>query len=252
MNARLAEHMKISEAQWQGTRLRQEDAYAVSPVETLDRLLIVCDGMGGHSDGDVASCTAVEAFKKAFLHKKKLSVPDRLSYALDQANEAVGRTMKKRKTFGGTTLTAVCIGGGLLWWISVGDSPLFLWRRRHLARLNADHSTRAKVEKEYLCGKLNYTEYLYERNYLTSAVTGEEIQEKDLTRTPYFLLPGDRIVLSSDGVEPCLSSLRQPIDGVARILDSRAGDSAAALISYLRMSERAEYDNTTVIVADPF
>ncbi|MCC8022011.1 MAG: protein phosphatase 2C domain-containing protein [Akkermansiaceae bacterium] len=243
--------MKFSQAQWQGSRSRQEDACTVCSGDG-ETLLLVCDGMGGHAAGDVAAYTAMEVFRKAYVRGKRSPVSDRLKHALEEANEAVGRMLRKRKEFGGTTLAAACMGGGLLWWLSVGDSPLFLWRRRRLIRLNADHSMRAQADEEYRRGDLSYLEYLQERSYLTSALTGETIEKVDLSPIPYFLLPGDRVILGTDGLEPCLNAASQPLDDVARILDSGAGDAASSLIAYLRMMGHPVYDNISVIIADPF
>lgn len=243
--------MKISNAQWQGTRSRQEDSWAVRPYD-CDALLVVADGMGGHDAGDVASFTAVKVFQKAFDKAKKESMPDRLQYALDHANAAVGRMLRKRKQYGGTTLTAAYLGRGILWWVSVGDSPLFLWRHGHLVRLNEDHSMRPWLAESYRNGDMSYAQYMCERNYLNSALTGEEIAEVDLPRTPYFLLPGDRIILGTDGLEPCLNAFQPPIDDVARILAADARDAAPSLVSFLQILGRQAYDNVTAIVADPF
>lgn len=243
--------MKISHAQWQGTRSRQEDSLAVRCYDN-DALLLVGDGMGGHDAGDVASFTAVKVFQKAFDKAKKEAMPDRLRVALDQANDAVGRMLRKRKQYGGTTLAAAYVGRGILWWASVGDSPLFLWRHGHLVRLNEDHSMRPWLAESYRNGDMTYAQYVCERNYLNSAVTGDDIAQIDLPRTPYFLLPGDRIILGTDGLEPCLNAFQKPIDDVARILGADARDAAASLVAYLQMMGRPAYDNVTAIVADPF
>ena len=131
--------MKLNVAQWIGKRGEQEDAYAYRhyPEGTL---AVVCDGMGGHDCGSLAASTAANTFVEVFDKVEGDTIADKLRAALDKANEAVAELFKKRSSYGGTTLLAVYCGGGVLWWVSVGDSPLLLWRFGRLMRKNEDHS----------------------------------------------------------------------------------------------------------------
>lgn len=84
--------------------------------------------------------------------------------------------------YGGTTLLAVWIGAGVIWWISVGDSPLFLWRNRRLLRLNEDHSMRAIYLKYISRGGMTYEEAMRHGHLLRSAVIGGELTLVDAPR----------------------------------------------------------------------
>ncbi|MCK7461533.1 MAG: protein phosphatase 2C domain-containing protein [Sphingobacterium sp.] len=102
----------------------------------------------------------------------------------------------------GCTLLAVVLTAEGLYWISVGDSPLWLWRRGRLRRLNQDHAYRSVLAEQVSAGEISAVEAAShpDRNALISAVTGEDLELVDLSRQPCTLKPSDQILLASDGV----------------------------------------------------
>jgi len=81
-----------------GKRSEQEDAYAFSEISTGEGapsglLIVLADGMGGHSAGHEASDLAVGAFVSAFLRKSS-ELPARLTAALHAANTAISDAIK--------------------------------------------------------------------------------------------------------------------------------------------------------------
>lgn len=242
--------MKAYVAQWIGKREKQEDSYAVKYYPD-GVLLVVCDGMGGHHHGAMASRTAADAFVADFDESAAEGMPvvERLRQALDMANAAVGRQFCKCESYGGTTLVAAYISGGLLWWVSVGDSPLFLWRRRRLARLNEDHSLRAIFLQYVQAGSLSYDEAMQQGHRLRSALTGEQPSLVDAPATPYPLLPGDRIILASDGADDLLLPAIMP-DSVKDLLDCRERPLPALVVEACMKREDAQQDNLTIVSVD--
>lgn len=239
--------MDAHAAQWIGSRLKQEDAYAVRhfPKGTL---ALVCDGMGGHDSGDMASATAAAAFVSAF-ESSSLILPRRLSAALDAANAAVGRLFEQQQGFGGTTLVAAFAGERTLHWISVGDSALYLWRRGHLQRLNEDHSMRS-VYACYVCaGGMTHREAQQNGHMLRSALVGGPIPMIDAPSAPYPLLPGDRILLCSDGAEEVLAC-RILSTELRQMLNARSGSLAGMVVEACRARQNQYADNVTVVTLD--
>lgn len=233
--------MKANVSQWIGSRSAQEDVYRVRFFpEGL--LVLVCDGMGGHSLGEDAAAVAADAFIDFFCVSSAMPMTDRLHAALNAANAAVGRLMKKHAQYGGTTLVAGFIGAGVVRWISVGDSSLLLWRRGRLIRLNADHSLRPVLEKA-LPGKGRLS------HMLRSALTGGEVAMVDAPPTPMPLLPGDRLIVCSDGADEMLNPGRVAVE-VAALLGACGDNDAAALIALLCKQGNPTADNATVIVVD--
>ncbi len=235
-------------AQWIGKREHQEDSYLVRhyPVGTL---AVVCDGMGGHMHGDVASKTAAASFVESFESELDTPIQERLIHALEAANRAVGRIFKSSGDFGGTTLVAAFISNGVLWWISVGDSPLYLWRRGRLVRLNEDHSMRSVYMQYVQAGCLTFEEAVMRGHSLRSAVTGHAIELIDASATPYPLLPGDRIILTSDGTDDLLYVAALP-ESVKAIFEERTGNLSTRLVQACCELDEPHADNVTVISMD--
>ena len=240
--------MNVSVAQWIGKRGKQEDAYAVRQYPNAS-LAVVCDGMGGHDCGKLAAETAAQTFVEAFDKSTESSVPARMRAALDKANDAVGELFRKGSLYGGSTLLAVYAGGGILWWISVGDSPLFIWRRGRLLRPNADHTMRGIYEEFVKSGTMSFEEALSQGHSLRSAVTGEKIPLIDSPATPYPMLPGDRILLSSDGSDELL--LPTPMSAELReMFNDTSLNLAVAVVEACQRLNLPEADNVTVLSMD--
>lgn len=197
-----------------GSRQVQEDSYAFSIIsdrngEVEKLLVVIADGLGGHASGQKASQIAVESFIEEFF-QHKLTIESNDSFALHEAlmyaNERIARSI--RESNGelegmGTTLLAATISRTSVQWISVGDSPLFLYRREMLERLNADHSMRPFIAEEIAKGKLQAEALAVhpQRNVIRSALLGEEIPLIDERQTPIPLEPGDVLLFATDGLQ---------------------------------------------------
>ncbi len=234
-------------AQWIGMRRKQEDAYVVKFFPD-GVLAVVCDGMGGHHDGAMASTLATEAFLRSFEKNKSMAPGPRLRLALDDANEAVRDSFESRGVYGGTTLVAAFAGAGVLRWVSVGDSALYLWRGGRLIRLNQDHSYR-DVFRAYIGAGMTAQEALRRGHVLRCAVTGEPLDMVDAPEIPYPLLPNDRVLLASDGCEDLLAP--EMLTNVGRsILENRDGSLPVAIIEACQALDDPYADNTTIVTID--
>lgn len=237
--------VKVQIAQWIGKREVMEDSYAVRNFPE-GVLAVVCDGMGGHDCGYQAASLAANSFVKAFEKDVEKMTGQRLLNALDHANKSVGAYFKKRGMYGGSTLLAVYASAGVLWWVSVGDSPLLLWRGGRLVRLNADHSMRSIYEEFVKAGTMSFEVAYSQGHSLRSAVTGDRIPLIDSPSTPYLLIPGDKLVLASDGVDELL--LPTPMKAsTRRMLDSQSDNLSAQIVEGCRELEHSDADNVTVL-----
>ena len=247
----------VAGGQIQGARARQEDAYSIKPLPEQDReeaggwLLALADGMGGHAGGDVAAATATQAFEEGFTQAGRgadAPVEARLDAGLRAANEAV--RVKQQSAFSlsdmGATLVAALVIGPVLYWVSVGDSLLWLFRDGELLRLNEDHSMRPLLLELVKAGEMSEEEVLNHpvAHQLRSVVHGRDLPLVDMAAEGYPLAAGDVVLLASDGIET-LST-----EALTAIIQGHADDAGAltrALLDGVEAAGVPRQDNTTVV-----
>jgi protein phosphatase len=234
-----------------GERSAQED-YSVFQVgpNGEELLAILADGMGGHSGGQVASHKAVNAFQATFRAYPSGSVATKLGVSLNQANTELSNAVRDEGHLDGMgcTLVGTHFSEEGLQWISVGDSPLFLYRGGALRRLNADHSMAPVIEESVRRGSITRQDALShpDRHALRSAVTGTDITLIDTSITPVSLLQDDVVILASDGL--LTLSDKEICSVIQGKLGSSARDISHALISAVAAKKKPRQDNTTVQV----
>ena len=245
----------VAGGQIQGDRNYQEDAFALKylpPDQYLPEqgclMLLLADGMGGHAGGDVASETAIKAFQQGF-DQLTPGLAQRFEAGVDAANELIREKQQADPALGdmGTTLVAAIVTGKTLYWVSVGDSPLWLCREGRLRRLNADHSMRPLLLDLVELGRLTEAEALSDSrvHQLRSALYGESIPLIDMNADGYALEDGDRVLLASDGLE----TLSGP--ALVEAIDAGGNDTEAmvsALLDAVATVGRPGQDNATVVV----
>ena len=239
--------------QVQGSRSTQQDCAICVPMERDRHLLVLADGMGGEIGGDIASSLAVRSFRAAFeAHGAPEDPGECLLAALKSANLALyDRVVAEPGLAGmGTTLIGAELADSELRWISVGDSPMWLCRDGELRRLNANHSVAGQLAEQVATGEITAEEASAApgKSQLLEAVMGEDIRMVDAPEDPLPLLPGDVLLLASDGVETC------PPHELADIMANSGNESSALGLvdSILDAVEAHQYpfqDNATVIVA---
>ena len=238
----------------QGGRMRQEDDYGVfelpPELEAGDLLLVLADGMGGEQGGALASGLAVRVFVETYDTVAAATIPERLERTLARVNQRMAREVATDpEGLGGMgcTLLAVVLAEEGLYWISVGDSPLWLWRRGRLYRMNQDHAYRSVLANQVSVGEMSAAEAAShpDRNALISAVTGNDLELVDLSRRAYALERDDQILLASDGVLTLSDrEIASALTGAGR------GESPCQrLLAAVAACQRPHQDNITVLWA---
>lgn len=246
----------------QGARAYQEDASAVwpgpgpltaplkgAPPADTALLAVLADGMGGHVGGALASNLVCGMFLETYARGEADRIK-RLSASLVTANEAIQRKVTANPQLAGmgSTLVAVAFGPDGAHWISVGDSPFYLFRKGELTRVNEDHSLAPLLDKLAADGRMSIEDAKADprRHYLRSAVTGEDLDLIDASKRPLALETGDIVLIASDGI------LTLGDEDIGRVVNAYKSDGvdkiADALLRDVENAGDPYQDNTTLIV----
>lgn len=235
-----------------GQKPNQEDALFPPQGEASpdSRVFLVCDGMGGHEHGEVASSCVAETIGRSTAHlpvsttkEMKQAFEDALQQAYARLNE-LDHSQSKRKM--GTTLTflALCSDGALV--AHIGDSRVYQFRPgKGVVFQSRDHSL---VNDLIAAGELNEEEAktFSQRNVITRAVQPhQEYPAKATFSVLTDIRPGDLFFLCCDGV---LEQLDNP--DLERILLGRDALEARLRTLQEECLKRETRDNNTAYLIE--
>lgn len=203
--------IRLGGYQDQGQRKEQQDSFGFFEsndnefLRHAGKLIIVADGMGGLAQGKDASQLAIKKFIESYKSKKSdESVSIALLKALHFCNDSVYEYSESQGKDGkiGTTLVAVVIRNNELFWISVGDSRIYLIQQDQLSLLTTDHSYETKLEELYARGKISKEDIDShpQKASLTSYIGSEEIDYIARNTSPLKIFNQDKVLLCSDGL----------------------------------------------------
>jgi protein phosphatase len=257
-NGSLAAHAMLAKLGWAlrsepgDVRPHNEDyagAFALTtPDDAWDRgpLFVVCDGLGGHAAGEVASRTAVEVVLDSWKDGSPSAPHQGLRAAVRKANVAVYDAALERGRHGmATTLTALTLAGREAILAHVGDTRCYLIRRDTVSQLTSDHS---RVGEMLRAGLLTPEQAATHpaRSMITRTVGSDPAVQVDVVRQPTEA--GDTFVLCSDGLWDVVA--RHEIGEVAGGIGSSGvptvTDAAERLVELAL--DRHTADNVTVAV----
>lgn len=211
-----------------------QDSYGAKEMPAAT-LLIVCDGMGGHAAGEVASSLAVETIIEVFAEAD--SPDSALRAAFTAANAAI---YDQGHGSMGTTGVAALFAGSGMHVANVGDSRAYLVREGQITQISRDHSF---VSDQVAAGLMTSEEARtsHVRNIITRALGYQPEVQIDIFSAP--LRPGDTVLLSSDGMHGLIE------DGeIAEIASMLPPDEAAQRLVDTA-NARGGPDNITVVIA---
>ncbi|MBM6977012.1 PP2C family protein-serine/threonine phosphatase [Intestinimonas butyriciproducens] len=239
-------------------KARNQDAYGIriacnGPGEAA--FAVVCDGVGGLADGEVASSTVVHALLRWFdgalpeLFTCRLT-PERLyrdwNGVLREVNRRIYRCAgNKGEGRMGTTVAAILLLNGDYYALSVGDTRIYRLDGRTLAQLSRDHTL---VQREVELGRLSPEQASRDprRGVLVRCVGGETAVTPD-----YYtgrVTPGSSYLLCTDGFYRSLTEgeLRRAL--APKAVGSASEGERALLRLMSAAKERGERDNLTAVV----
>ena len=233
-------------------REQNEDSFLVD--EALG-LYAVADGMGGHAAGEIASQLALQVLQRVMREGQPRIDQQRADPRSREANLAVLKLLEEAvhaaclavhelgmsdetKRGMGTTLTLLLALGMKAFVAHVGDSRMYLVRGDKTHQLTQDHTLQNELLKR---GKLSpeAISKVAQKNALTRAIG--VYASVDVDTLQLDLLPGDRLLLCSDGLYTYLKK-----GELASILEGPPEQAPARLIALA--NQRGGHDNITAIV----
>ena len=181
-----------------GGREEQQDAYCLER-RWGEIFAAVCDGIGGLPDGAQASRSAVQTLLTAFRGNPQAAP----SYLYQQTIDWMDRAVAEQTAGGGSTIVSVWARGDGLYWLSIGDSGLFLLRGGRLRRLVPEHNYAAFLNQRLEKGEISqlfYDREIRRGRALTSYLGMNGIRLYAQNQYPLTLERGDVILLCSDGL----------------------------------------------------
>lgn len=259
-------HLRIAAATHPGMRGKtNEDRYVVNAYSSNSGdhapsvLALLADGIGGHRGGEVAAQLAIENITK-FIANSPVDQPVQvLKQAFTHTNQLILNYSNENQSLMGMGTTCVCawVIGNQLYAASLGDSRLYLQRGGKLACLTTDHTwVREAIAKGSLLPEQakDHPNAHIIRRFLGSKNTSnpdvrlflniDESDDQAESNQGLRLLPGDRLLLCSDGLTDLVVD-REILD----TLRTQKFESGPAQLIDLA-NQRGGHDNITIIAME--
>ncbi|MBN2529184.1 MAG: Stp1/IreP family PP2C-type Ser/Thr phosphatase [Deltaproteobacteria bacterium] len=235
-------------------RNHNEDTFSINESEAL---FVVCDGMGGHASGEVASQMAVETIRTFFkdtrddpevtwpykMDRSRQYEENRLTTAIKYANVRIFESAKKEPKFHGmgTTITALYFIEDGVYRAHVGDSRIYRFREGEYEQISEDHS----LLNDYIKMKKLTPEEIASfphKNVIVRALGMKESVKVDVVMEKPK--SGDIYLMCSDGLSDEVSD-----EKMAEILAAHGSDVQSSCHALVEEANRnGGHDNITVVL----
>lgn len=225
-------------------RMLNEDAFAVAQAGEPPYAL-VCDGMGGHRAGDVASAMVVRTVRESLAAYPTLT-PKALREIAQTANGAVfEHAIRHENCKGmGTTMVFAAFKEESIYLLNVGDSRAYLYdgASNTLTQMSRDHSLVEELlqTKQLSPGQVDSFPY---RNVITRAIGTMQLVNPDVFERDWK--PGDSLLLCTDGLTNMVGEER-----IGEVLGAKNGpqNKCDALIDLANIA--GGVDNITAVIVE--
>lgn len=221
-------------------REKNEDAFLMDEDQGL---FLVCDGMGGHRGGEVASHMAVETISRSMEGFTSANARQQLVQGIEKANQAILKSgLENEDLFEmGTTVTAALVNDTQFTVANVGDSGVFIIRDGSIRKVTRDHT----LAEQMLSNGVLKPEEMRDNAYnhiLTRALGIEEQIEIDIFDED--LRPDDIILMCSDGLTDMLTP-----EEILIVVQAHSKDLDIAAQQLLREAlGKGGFDNITILL----
>lgn len=245
--------LKFGNSQHIGSRKTQEDSFGYSNISNAEEIAqrgvfaVLADGMGGLSHGKQISDYVVTAMLNMFQKLDyALPIPMQLEKIIEQINNEVSNQFSEGgKSVAGSTVVAALFFKTKLYWVSVGDSRIYLLRDGFLYQMNEDHDYLNQLLGDCIRENIDLSDVLCDpqKDSLTSYIGNEKLPLIDANQKGFSLQKGDQIILCSDGVYNGITN--------AEMIECLKEDPQAAAEKIIRNvvhRKISSQDNSTVMI----
>jgi PPM family protein phosphatase len=225
-------------------RQQNQDSFYIDPN---GRFMILADGMGGHSGGEIASQRTVEAVREALEAIDWLEAPSAQAVAelcVSKANHSLQQWVEDHPEHAdlGTTLLIWIRVGAQIYLVSLGDSRIYLYRQEGLFLLTFDQVIENELRKKGVSRE--QAARSQGAAYLSRCILANRICVPDVLETK--ISQGDVWLLCSDGLTREVAS-----DEISAALDAVRSDGPEACVEVLiqKAVNNGGRDNVTVVIA---
>lgn len=238
----------IGNSQDRGARDYQEDSFGFSSLDsaTVSRYgftAIVSDGMGGLSCGDRVSAYTVSAMLEKNICAD--GFPPHVSFT--RRIREINKCVADSGIGGGCTAAAVLCTKSGIYWCSVGDSRIYLYRGGSLCSLTEDSDYHNVLFDQVISGDMSCTQASSDpqKDSLAHYIGYKGEVTPDVNIRPFIPQKGDRILICSDGVYNALSN-----EELSRSLLLHAHEAAQDIMSRIMLKNYSNQDNYTSVVLE--
>jgi len=244
--------IKIGNAQHQGRRDYQEDSFGISDtnsefIQNKGVLAILADGMGGLSNGKAVSEHVISSLLAWF---RDPSTVCRFGQDIKNAVTAVNAQIcdiycRDGNVNSGSTVIATLIKDGVMHWLAVGDSRIYLKRGARMYQVNEDHDFLNQLLDDVITSGDSPAAAFSnpQKDSLVGCIGKPDLDCFDYSKRGLPLCNGDKIVLCSDGVYNALST-----DEINSFLSAEPMIAAENIKNAVLKKHYSGQDNLTVIV----
>lgn len=240
-----------------GNRQYQQDSVFVSQSKILAAnkkvrvLEVVCDGMGGMADGGRAARTGTQMMKDDFMKIEKepeVDIPRFLENEVRRIDRVIAAFPQEDGHGSGSTIVAVIAEDNRLYWVSVGDSRIYIFRGNEMKQLTKDHNYLLRLSELVANGEMSLEEAKRQpqKEALISFLGIGGLELIDIAHTPLELIPGDIVLLCSDGVTKTLED--NWIQKIMLSPTSSMEEKAETLVRAAVRTNTRSQDNTSVAI----
>lgn len=230
-------------------RSSNQDAYVTGELPSGGIWAVVCDGMGGHNGGNVASAMASELIAEGIRNNFRAgmstaSVKNMLESAFVSANIDIYERAQKQEELAGmgtTAVAAVCFDGRCVI-AYVGDSRCYVIRNSAATQVTTDHSLVQELLDAGLITKEEAKTHPM-KNMITRALGLEDDVTVDFVDGDTE--KGDMLLLCSDGLTNHVSE-----EEIIKSLGNGEFEDYAATLVDIANKNGGSDNITAVILAD--